>query len=278
MNAYLDGRVEPARRLSRFLVFGVVVVLAITTLTARLFYLQIVNGGEYTALSTAQRTVVESIPSPRGLIYDRKGRALVSNVPTFAVKIRPSDLPVQFRPEVVERLGAIIGDGPGRDQHDHRQQSRLGLRPRPDRRRRRRGHRPPDLGVVDPAPGRRDRRRGPPRVHRRAADVADHRLHGPRLRRAAPRPQGEGLPARTISSARPASSSSTSSTCAASTAPRASSATPAARRPRSSRRSPTSARATRSASRSTRRPRRRPRRPSSGGSRRSATSAASSSR
>ncbi len=108
MNAYLDGRPTPIRRFSRFLVFAVAVVLAIVTLTARLFYLQIVNGGEYTALSTANRTVIESIASPRGLIYDRKGRALVSNVPTFSVKIRPSDLPVQFRPEVVQRLAALL--------------------------------------------------------------------------------------------------------------------------------------------------------------------------
>jgi len=112
VNAYLDGRPVPIQRLSRFLVFGVVIALAITTLTARLFYLQIVAGGEYTAISTAQRTVVESIPAPRGVIYDRAGRPLVENVPTFAVKLRPSDLPVQFRQEVVDRLGSMIGMDP----------------------------------------------------------------------------------------------------------------------------------------------------------------------
>ena len=113
MNTYLDGRREPAeRRLSRFLVFGIVVVLAMSGLTARLFYLQIVNGGQFTALATANRTVVESIPSTRGLIYDRAGRPLVTNVPTFAVKLRPADLPVDFRPEVVDRLAAMIGIDP----------------------------------------------------------------------------------------------------------------------------------------------------------------------
>jgi penicillin-binding protein 2 len=108
VNAYLDGRPEPIQRLSRFIVFGVVIALAITILTARLFYLQIVAGSEYTAISTAQRTVTESIPAPRGVIYDRKGRPLVENVPTYAVKVRPSDLPMQFRQEVVERLGSMI--------------------------------------------------------------------------------------------------------------------------------------------------------------------------
>ena len=113
MNTYLDGRREPAeRRLSRFLVFGIVVVLAMGGLTARLFYLQIVNGGQFTALAAANRTVIESIPSTRGLIYDRAGRPLVTNVPMFAVKIRPADLPVDFRPEVVDRLAAMIGIDP----------------------------------------------------------------------------------------------------------------------------------------------------------------------
>jgi penicillin-binding protein 2 len=113
VNTYLDGRREPAeRRLSRFLVFGIVVVLAMSGLTARLFYLQIVNGGQFTALAAANRTVVESIPSTRGLIYDRAGRPLVTNVPMFAVKIRPADVPVDFRPEVVDRLAAMIGIDP----------------------------------------------------------------------------------------------------------------------------------------------------------------------
>ncbi len=112
MNTYLTGRQEPAKRLSRFLVFGLIVIIAISTLTARLFYLQIINGSRFTALATANRTVLEAIPSPRGLIYDRNGRELVTNVPTFSVKVRPADLPLPDRPEVVERLAALIGIDP----------------------------------------------------------------------------------------------------------------------------------------------------------------------
>lgn len=108
MSTYLDGRKEPTRRLSRFLVFGLVMVLGVGALTARLFYLQIANGTEYAALSTANRTVEEPIPAPRGLIYDRGGRLLVSNVPTFAVKVRPADLPNSVRDAVVTRLAALL--------------------------------------------------------------------------------------------------------------------------------------------------------------------------
>jgi penicillin-binding protein 2 len=109
VNTYLDGRpVTPARRAWRFLVFGIVVLIAVTALTARLAYLQIANGSQYSALSTANRTVLEPITSPRGLIFDRTGRPLVTNIPTYAVKVRPADLPNSRRDEVVNRLGALL--------------------------------------------------------------------------------------------------------------------------------------------------------------------------
>jgi penicillin-binding protein 2 len=108
VNTYLDSRVEHGRRLSRFIVFGLVIVLAVGALTARLFYLQVASGTQFAALSTANRTVLEPIPAPRGLIYDRNGRLLVSNVPTFSVKVRPADLPNSQRDAVVERLAALL--------------------------------------------------------------------------------------------------------------------------------------------------------------------------
>jgi penicillin-binding protein 2 len=110
VNTYLDRSTVPNRRFSRFIVFGLVVVLAVGGLTARLFYLQIANGSDYAAISARQRTVLEPIPAPRGLIYDRNGRLLVDNVPTFAVKVRPSDLPNSQRDAVVARLAALLGE------------------------------------------------------------------------------------------------------------------------------------------------------------------------
>jgi penicillin-binding protein 2 len=110
VNTYLDGRptAAPTRRVSRFVVFTLVVILGIGGLTARLFYLQVTNGREFSALSTQNRSVLEPIKSPRGLIYDRKGRVLVTNVPTFAVKLRPADLPNSIRDAVVTRLAALL--------------------------------------------------------------------------------------------------------------------------------------------------------------------------
>ena len=104
----MDGGPVEARRLSRFLVFALIVAVAVGALTARLFYLQVSNGRQYATLSTRNRTVLEPIPAPRGVIYDRNGRALVSNVATFAVKIRPADLPNQVRDEVVARVASML--------------------------------------------------------------------------------------------------------------------------------------------------------------------------
>jgi penicillin-binding protein 2 len=41
-------------------------------------------------------------------MYDRNGRLLVKNVPTFAVKLRPADLPDELRDDVVGRLSALL--------------------------------------------------------------------------------------------------------------------------------------------------------------------------
>ena len=55
MNTYLDGRPVPsARRPWRFLVFGIVVLLGVSALTARLSYLQLANGTQFAALSRGE--------------------------------------------------------------------------------------------------------------------------------------------------------------------------------------------------------------------------------
>lgn len=108
MNTYLGDRPAPERRFSRYVVFALAILLGVGTLTARLFYLQITNGTEYGAIADRQRTVDEPIPATRGYMYDRNGRLLVTNVPTFAVKVRPADLPDSMRDRVVARLASLL--------------------------------------------------------------------------------------------------------------------------------------------------------------------------
>ncbi|HEX5466919.1 MAG TPA: penicillin-binding protein 2 [Candidatus Limnocylindrales bacterium] len=108
---------EPQRSrpqlLSRFVVFGLVIALVTTTLAARLAYLQLLPApSQATTVGDATRIVLQPVPSARGLIYDRDGKPVVTNVPTFVVQIRPSELPFSVRASVVTRLGAILDMSP----------------------------------------------------------------------------------------------------------------------------------------------------------------------
>jgi penicillin-binding protein 2 len=108
----LGRRSGVERRPFRFLVFGLAVLIGISALTARLFYLQILNSDRYVGLAQANRTVSNPIPSARGLIYDRDGVALVANIPTYSVKIVPADLPLSRRPDVVATLAGLLSMDP----------------------------------------------------------------------------------------------------------------------------------------------------------------------
>jgi penicillin-binding protein 2 len=110
VSEYVLGRPEPPQnRLGvRFGVFGLIVVLVVGALTTRLFYMQAVQGGYYDDL--AQRNLRQTLPitSARGIIYDRAGRELAINIPSYVVYIRPADLPLSQRDAVADRLAALL--------------------------------------------------------------------------------------------------------------------------------------------------------------------------
>jgi penicillin-binding protein 2 len=99
----------PDRRPLRFLTFALAGIVGLTGLTARLVYLQVTQGHQYSALATVNRTAMQPVPAPRGLIYDRTGKPLVTNVPSWAVKVRPADLPFEQRDRVVAQLASLLG-------------------------------------------------------------------------------------------------------------------------------------------------------------------------
>src|SRR4051812_42748427 len=77
---------------------GVVTVFA--GLTARLGFLQLVQGEEYKTLAADNVIRTELIPAPRGIIYDRAGRPLAENRRTWEVRVTEANLPdAQTEPE-----------------------------------------------------------------------------------------------------------------------------------------------------------------------------------
>jgi penicillin-binding protein 2 len=109
---YLDSRPVPPPSRLRFLAFGLAVVLGAGVLTTRLFAIQFTGTTPYTALGVTTRTVEEPLPSTRGVIYDRQGVPLVTNVASYSVKIRPADLPESRRADVIEKLASLVGHDP----------------------------------------------------------------------------------------------------------------------------------------------------------------------
>lgn len=112
MSAPLAGDAAPRGSWKRFVVFAIIIALVVLALGARLFALQVANGGYYAGLSRENRLTLQPVTSARGLIFDRDGRRLVENVPTFSIKVRAADLPLSQRQPVVERLSVLLEMSP----------------------------------------------------------------------------------------------------------------------------------------------------------------------
>lgn len=90
----------------RLAAFAVIVALLFTVLLGRLWQLQVVQGTYYLQLSEDNRLRDLQLPAPRGILYDRKGRPLVSNRAAFTVSVLPKELRDPGR--VLPRLAAIL--------------------------------------------------------------------------------------------------------------------------------------------------------------------------
>lgn len=74
-------------------VLRVAVLVLFGILTARLGYMQLIDGATYAARARDNQTVEKNILPTRGLILDRNGVPLVQNAPVYTVSILPELLP-----------------------------------------------------------------------------------------------------------------------------------------------------------------------------------------
>jgi len=68
-----------------------IIVAVIIFLVFRLAWMQLVNGPQYKKIAEENRIRQLTAPAPRGNMYDRNGALLVSNRPSFAISIIPSE-------------------------------------------------------------------------------------------------------------------------------------------------------------------------------------------
>ena len=109
-----DLDVTPMTRPSRgrFVAAGVLAVALFGALGGRLFQLQVVDGARYAAQAAAARTIEMPIRAPRGLIFDREGRPVAVNTPSWTLYARPADLPTSeaARDGVLARAASLSGE------------------------------------------------------------------------------------------------------------------------------------------------------------------------
>ncbi|HVN67894.1 MAG TPA: penicillin-binding protein 2, partial [Candidatus Sulfotelmatobacter sp.] len=85
-------------------------LLVFAVLTLRLAQLQLLEGPKYRQLSDDNAAKTVPAPAPRGIIFDRNGKVLVTNRPIFAVHVMPQVMSGTNSAEVLRRLGELLGE------------------------------------------------------------------------------------------------------------------------------------------------------------------------
>lgn len=85
------------------------IILAFAILTVQLWRLQVVEGSYYQEQAEGNRLRLSTLTPSRGVIYDRSGRLLVRNEPSFTVAAVPADLPIEKQPQVLAILSDVLG-------------------------------------------------------------------------------------------------------------------------------------------------------------------------
>lgn len=97
----------------RVVSLAVLIALVFLVLGARLWYLQVLTGEDYTLEAQATHTSQIKIPAQRGVIYDRDGEILANNVPGLNVTIVPNELYEKYGEqrsrEKVKELAEVVG-------------------------------------------------------------------------------------------------------------------------------------------------------------------------
>ncbi len=87
-----DNTVENRLFVNRIIAAFVVIFILTTGLVARLVYLQIVEHEKYTALAKGNSVKLIPLVPTRGIIYDRKGRILAENTPSYSLELIPEQI------------------------------------------------------------------------------------------------------------------------------------------------------------------------------------------
>ncbi len=92
MYAIKDHSVENRLFLNRIVVAFVVIILLTSGLIVRLIYLQIVGHEHYSSLAKDNSIKIVPLVPTRGIIYDRHGKVLAENMPSYSLELIPEQI------------------------------------------------------------------------------------------------------------------------------------------------------------------------------------------
>ena len=104
----MRGTKLPAR--GRLLILQALIVVIVAVLIGRLWQLQMITGERYRLLSDRNRLREVDVAAARGVIYDRDGRILARNRPSFSVVLVPGDLPQDKEGDTEGAAAAAVVD------------------------------------------------------------------------------------------------------------------------------------------------------------------------
>ena len=99
---------------STLIAFYSLLTLSLLALGARLVQLQVVDAPVYQAQADGNRIRRVTVEAPRGIVYDRNLRQLISNEPSYSVAITEADLPEDLTKQaaVFATLANLLHTGP----------------------------------------------------------------------------------------------------------------------------------------------------------------------
>jgi len=100
------------RKRTKFLLLRSSIILVFAILAGRIWYVQVVMGSYYRGQADTSKIRILPDQALRGIVYDRNGRQLVSNDPSWNVMIVPHGAPQNAAAPVYAQLSRLLGGHP----------------------------------------------------------------------------------------------------------------------------------------------------------------------
>lgn len=117
-----DNSVENRLFLNRIIVAFVIILLLTSALIVRLVYLQIVGHEHYSSLAKDNSIKIKPLVPTRGMIYDRNGKILAENMPSYSLELIPEQ--IKDLDDTLKRLQKLLNIPDEKIQQYHKQRKR----------------------------------------------------------------------------------------------------------------------------------------------------------